>query len=427
MSKYKLILKDYCAVKSAEVQIDGITVLTGVNGCGKSTISRWFYYIAKASVDYVTHFEKEAIDSIDYLLSDMRYLAQSLRLSILQDLTLFQNVSETGKRKVLNKDIMYDLINRYIESVERNIKEENSFGAKKAKLTDAFRIDNIESDDIDVFMNALSEQIKKRYDGIISELHSRVNNRTAENFNKVLSALSGRNGDQLPEEISFYEDDENIIDNKGVRTLFDIRNTIYYQTDWFSFPSDTEKELKTVVGTMPKEAGVIEEYIQKLIGGDVYLKKNEPALLETELFRYKMSNGKEIPLRKAALGIKSLGELLILLRNGHLKRGTLFIIDEPEVHLHPQWIVEYAKIMVMLNKILDVKILISSHNPDMVAAIQSIAMKEETISATRFYYADTDKQSPDLFVFNDLGESIEQIFGSFNIAFKKMEEYGNEE
>ena len=41
----ELSIKDFKAIKRADVQLDGITVVSGVNGCGKSTMSKLLYYI----------------------------------------------------------------------------------------------------------------------------------------------------------------------------------------------------------------------------------------------------------------------------------------------------------------------------------------------------------------------------------------------
>jgi len=67
-----------------------------------------------------------------------------------------------------------------------------------------------------------------------------------------------------------------------------------------------------------------------------------------------------------------------------LSRLDLLIIDEPEAHLHPQWIVEYARILVLLNKKLGVKFMIASHNPDMVSALRYISEKEEILQNVHF-------------------------------------------
>ena len=43
MAKYRFQIDDYHAIKHADLEINGITVVAGVNGCGKSTMSRWLY------------------------------------------------------------------------------------------------------------------------------------------------------------------------------------------------------------------------------------------------------------------------------------------------------------------------------------------------------------------------------------------------
>ena len=44
MTPIQISIKDYKAVKSAEIGLNGITLISGVNGAGKSSISRLLYY-----------------------------------------------------------------------------------------------------------------------------------------------------------------------------------------------------------------------------------------------------------------------------------------------------------------------------------------------------------------------------------------------
>ena len=51
-------IKNYRAIKQADIQLSGITVVSGVNGCGKSTLSRWLYYL----VNTINQFDKLVTD-----------------------------------------------------------------------------------------------------------------------------------------------------------------------------------------------------------------------------------------------------------------------------------------------------------------------------------------------------------------------------
>lgn len=103
---------------------------------------------------------------------------------------------------------------------------------------------------------------------------------------------------------------------------------------------------------------------------------------------------------------------------------TLLMIDEPEAHLHPQWIVEFARLLVLLNKELGLKIIIASHNPDMVAAIHDIANKEGVLENTNFYVAQPENSESHQYIFKALGHEVEEIFESFNIALDNIGRYG---
>ena len=80
-------------------------------------------------------------------------------------------------------------------------------------------------------------------------------------------------------------------------------------------------------------------------------------------------------LNNTSSGIKSIGMLQLLLENRKLKENTYLIMDEPEVHLHPEWQVKLAKIFVLLVKDLNVKLFINSHSPQFIEALEVYSTK----------------------------------------------------
>ena len=78
MGKYIYKLLGYHAVKEAEIKLDGITVLSGINGCGKSTLSRWLYYLINGSRDFDIFLLRDYKAKIDNLINRMRFACMDL-------------------------------------------------------------------------------------------------------------------------------------------------------------------------------------------------------------------------------------------------------------------------------------------------------------------------------------------------------------
>lgn len=124
-----------------------------------------------------------------------------------------------------------------------------------------------------------------------------------------------------------------------------------------------------------------------------------------------------------ATGIKSFSIVQMLLKLGHISSKTLLVFDEPEAHLHPQWVVEYARMIVLIHKYIGTKFFIATHNPDFVSAIRHIAEKEKMLDAVNFYLAQCEEGMYQ-YTYRHLGNDIEPIFKSFNLALDRIEEHG---
>ena len=78
MHKHTLSIRNYRAIHHADIALNGITVLTGENGCGKSTIGRLLYYIVNGLEEYDSYvfsaFKREIarmLPPIDRISSDL--------------------------------------------------------------------------------------------------------------------------------------------------------------------------------------------------------------------------------------------------------------------------------------------------------------------------------------------------------------------
>jgi predicted ATPase len=126
--------------------------------------------------------------------------------------------------------------------------------------------------------------------------------------------------------------------------------------------------------------------------------------------------GNKFDINCVATGIKSFGILQILSENNYLTNNTILILDEPEVHLHPKWQLKMAELIVELVKN-GVKVLVNSHSPYMIEALQRYSRLEDVNSD--FYLAENGyiKQ-----IENDNSKTLVEIYEKLSEPYDEFEE-----
>lgn len=430
MNKYKFCLKDYHAIKEAAIDIDGLTVIAGINGCGKSTIAKWLYAFVWAANGFSNILDEKLVENLERKLTNAIFSINNinnknfihpstvrLKVNLSSADFNFENLTNIYLSKL---NFLKDKIREIVPSAKKPEIE----WIKKSLGID----DNLFADMAEDFYTKYSNQGKK----LIQETIKKNQERDL----KVLSSLIREKLDlyegDFPQKISFKENDLNLINSKNFRLPSSLKNVVYIETPmslsnsaydnpfWTNLADDLMESPKSTLDTKTRKLIV---HIQNIIGGKIIDKDLEYSH-ERQLRFVRNDDSLDIPLNDVATGIKSFAAILRLLQNGTLNRNSLLIIDEPEAHLHPQWIIDFAHILVLLNKELGIKLLLASHNPDMIAALQTISKALGIDDVTHFYEAVEDKENnKHQFFYNDLGNATEKIFESFNIALEKIEEY----
>lgn len=126
--------------------------------------------------------------------------------------------------------------------------------------------------------------------------------------------------------------------------------------------------LKNIVGKMENVMGGRAEFFQKvgLEFKDEYI--SEP-----------------IHAPNVSTGLKSMALLEYALRIGAIEAGDIVILDEPEINLHPEWQVEYARVLVNLQKEFRLKIVITTHSPYFMRAIECFSDMAEVMEQLNVY------------------------------------------
>ena len=151
----------------------------------------------------------------------------------------------------------------------------------------------------------------------------------------------------------------------------------------------------------------VSDKIQKIIKGRFEKVGEQLVFKKTSL------NNANIPLFNTASGIKSFGILQILFENTHINPKSLLIFDEPEVHLHPKWEIDFAQIISLFVES-GVKVIVNTHSPYMVQALRTFCKGQNA----NFYLA--EKDAKEYSVVNNVTQDISQIFKKLSDPLQEL-------
>ena len=432
MSPVKISIKDYKAVKSADIDLSGITVISGINGSGKSSISRLLYYAFKYANDYeniVGNTMKPELIYIDRLIqSSTTGLKRGIATVDIGNYYKMATESEDLDNKIEAYCSSLESLKAYVSHHEKN--DDQAFESFANRLRSIIEETVLEKkNNGKKTLSELIDDVIERTRGIKKKADKLLKIRDYKLYKRILSGILE---DEL-KNIRITEYEMPLL-GKGVVSvpvLNYIQQVVYIDTPmivgmnkYMGYPyTEYWRDLNDLLAIPANKSynQKLNHNITEIIRGGSYY--DEEHSYKGNL-KYKREDGLTIDLIDSATGIKSFSLLQTLLRNGVISSNSMLIIDEPEAHLHPQWIVEYARIIVMMHQKIGTKFFIASHSTDFVSAVKYIAEKQKVQKSLSFYLAEEDKRKPFSYNYKSIGTDIEPIFESFNKSLDKISEYG---
>ncbi len=416
----KLSLKNIGKIKEATVEINGITVIAGENNTGKSTVGKTLYSVFNSFYDIENQIRKERIQNVVNLL-DMMYRNSTNRLTIRVDTediaeNIIDNIdryladTEALKNEILGPVLQYD------ENFEKYLENENINEAVKRIV----EILSVSSDDI--FKTVLNKKLDSEFNGQINNIFSEAAGEiklqikdcivSINVLKNIVSEIENR-VDLKTEAI--YIDDPFVLDEARIMPYIMMRFKNY---------SDHRNHLQSKLFISKNEPNVINEIIATNKLDKIYDKINlicsgDVVSNRRTGFGYRRINTEKVlDIRNLSSGLKTFVILKTLLINGTLEFNGTIILDEPEIHLHPEWQLLFAELIVLIQKEFGMHVLLNTHSPYFLNAVEVYAAKYEIADKCKYYLA-TVKE--DYSFIEDVSENIEAIYSKLARPLQDLE------
>lgn len=413
----KLILNNIGKIKSASIDIEGITVIGGENNTGKSTISKALYSILNAIFDLNNTINNYRIYSLNKRFERFWFDKQKNYLfyyinkkpfgkDILEHLNSKGSFNEF--KKYLNSNDFFIKISKEIKISDKELKElylpftisneELVIKLINKSLSSEFgsQVCNINESDASIELKLSRKKIRVQLENNEVKKTS-IKNNILSNINVIYFDNS-----IMVEQIFsdyFNNNEEYSIDS-------------HYKKMWSLLNEKVSDDIIEEIITDNELKGIL-NIINGVCPGEIIKNNNRE-------FQYLSENNVHFSMENVSAGLKTFAIIKSLLTKGTLKKSDVLILDEPEIHLHPKWQIIFAKLIVLLNKKFDLKILINTHSPYFLEALDVNIAKYGLKSNKYKYYLSSIDNDGNAF-FKDVSDSIDKIYALLAEPLQELE------
>lgn len=384
----ELILKiqSFGPINNAELNIGKINMVAGQNASGKTTSSKILYSFLLASS------EKGDIIYNNKIIKLMYRLIRSTKNHISREEYFKLSKLETELRDPFSK---YDLETK-VENLIINISNIIEFSEIKPILT--MEIIKEAEKELNIIKNPLKKRNELMKDILKSEFGG--NKELYKNFKGGILNFHTKN-QKFGFDIYIAPEKNNIQSMKSVNKIIklNLKNVFHVESPYiFDFLKPYEsKDLLNHQNSLIQSLETWEyneqkntislDSINNAIKGFIYFNDDDYD------FKFKKDEENEYLMINTAAGMKSLGIIKSLVDND-LASNSFLIMDEPEVHLHPEWQIILAETIVLLAKSEhNINFYINSHSPQFIEAIAVFSEFHDMIKDTNFYLTESEKNS----------------------------------
>ncbi len=400
----KLILNNILKVRSAEIKLGGLTVVTGENDSGKSSIGKMLFSVLKAAKNSRRHdklFVKGMIlgrlrslermfggtEDVPRMLTDIPGLTAALiggKMTVEELQRVLESESEKRDLPTRSKAII-----RHICAVVRR---------------HLARYDNPGLVFMEEFRRIAESEFQEpllSYGATAGNIHFHDDTADADGSDIDIEITEGRDSAASLRGRTSIDDVTYIESPLYLHILNFLRSNNGLPYHLSDMASKILRPGAVRLDPYQEDHSAQLEAIEQIISGKFEVDESADELAFVH-------NGHAIPPLSVASGIKSFGVLQRLLFGGNISTSKILIWDEPEIHLHPQWQIEFCKILVEL--VADgIPVIISSHSPYFIQGLRYFAALKGIEKDVAYYMPVEDAESR-LSDFKEVTDDLNRVF-----------------
>ncbi len=416
----RLKIENIGMIRHADIRLDGLTIIAGENDTGKSTVGKLIFSLIKAFNRYEQDLSDSKSDEIIELIKETYFrLQKSYNFKEKKELQTAFYPPTFIKELKKNEDNIVSFINDKISllvKINALMSIQNLETIKAIYLEDRSKATIIKK----LLTITCASEFYFELSPKNSDLISHIN--ISEGANDISDIFI--KSDEIID-LSIYDDllfkDVTFIETPIFLQLYDLirsSSSLFEMEDrQFIRMGYSKVALHTRDLISKLENAQYFSFQQKILSGNnldnllnsiMNITKGSGFSFEKEErdFYFNKNENTKFKSINTATGLKSFGIIQLLIQANILNERSLLIIDEPEIHLHPKWQVEYAKLIVALVKN-DIPVLLTSHSPEIIHALTVFSEQFGVQDRTAYYLTESDGTVSDI---NDVTGNINKIF-----------------
>ena len=416
----RLELENVGKVSSADIELNGITVIAGENNTGKSTIGKMLFCVFHAFYRIEEQIRNERIKSISRVLTGFYHEITNRFQRRLNTIRLAEQIVDqkglySSDRQALMQEIEDYFVGKDEEYRTDITRESLERIAKRICLFLAM-------DDGEIRKIILQKRLEAEFAmnvGHLNHADQKANVKLIIRNDRIDFSVEKNEEINIADYLSLnkeiiYIDDPFVLDDLG-KMYLPFVNEFEHRNDLLSkLSNDRKAEQFSVIDELivQKKLEKIFDIMGDVCDGTIVAENGESYIYKTDRLD---GNLKMVNL---STGMKSFVILRRLLQNGNIDENGIIILDEPEIHLHPEWQLKFAEIIVLIQKEFHTNILLNTHSPYFLNAIEVYSEKYGIDRDCKYYLADDENG---ITTFADVTDQAEKIYAKLARPLQELE------